>query len=324
MFVRRTLARLAAVALVGTSALAAFEANGYASSSSTAPTHLPPDTAVSRVISANSKASARHFPSSNPHVSWNAKGSKGFRGTGKLADARSKGDVAPKDILGSTDRRVPIADSTAYPNRAITAIDIYFSNGQQQLCTGFFYSPGTIATAGHCVYDSTKGGWITAAVVYPGRSGANLPYGSCDATEADSVVGWVNSTDYRYDYGALKLDCSAGDTVGWFGLYWQPTTLQAEPITITGYPAEKIPAYTQWSMSGQIALDLPFPYFYYDIDTTGGQSGSPLDDQTDIGGFGSDVAIGIHILGRTSFQPNFNAGNRLSQESFDDYESWAT
>lgn len=185
-----------------------------------------------------------------------------------------------------------------------------------------------IATAGHCVYSHSRGGWITSAVVIPGNNGTSEPFGSCDATELYSVNGFVQNNDPGYDYGAMKLDCTIGNTVGWFGLYEDDFGPELSlPIEITGYPGDKSPIGTQWTDSGTVDSEQPFPRIFYAVDTTSGQSGSPVHVTSDLGGnCGSFCVIGIHAKGSNSgpYPGQLNGGTRITSDALDNYENWSS
>lgn len=80
------------------------------------------------------------------------------------------------------------------------------------------------------------------------------------------------------------------------------------PIKISGYPAEIAgkTTYAQYEMSGTISSYTAYRY-YYTIDTSGGQSGSPILDK-------NNVAIGIH----TSLEKNEN-GEWVKVDYVEDY-----
>jgi V8-like Glu-specific endopeptidase len=162
------------------------------------------------------------------------------------------GAAAPQSIIG-TDTRTQVTDTTAYPYRAVTLLIVTYPNGQTFGCSGFLYTTSVVATAGHCIYAPEDGGWATSVEVVPGANGSNnYPYGTCYGTTAYSVDGWVGAADTWFDYGAVKLNCTIGDTVGWFGLRWQSNSWAGQSVTVTGYPSDK-PLDTMWTASGDIA-----------------------------------------------------------------------
>ena len=119
------------------------------------------------------------------------------------------------------------------------------TNNGSQWCTGFLIGPDTLITAGHCVHPGGAGStWYppTALRVYPAYnpSSANpTPFGSCGVTSTMAPAGWTTSADDQYDYGAMKLDCTVGNQTGWFGWWWQPTSLDGQLSKIIGYPGDK-------------------------------------------------------------------------------------
>jgi len=95
--------------------------------------------------------------------------------------------------------------------------------------------------------------------------------------------------------------------VGYFGVdYSTPSGNTA--VVICGYPFEK--NYQMWGMGGPIQNITTYEY-YYEIDTTGGQSGSPIirPDYVGNGVYGS--VLGIH----TGYGGDFakNRGVRITQ-----------
>lgn len=217
------------------------------------------------------------------------------------------------DIIGK-DQRVPVSPATNYPDRAVVQII-----SDQGSCTGFLISKNTIATAGHCVHNEDKG-WITTAVISPGRDGASMPYGSCNLARAYSVKGWTKHQDEDYDYGAIKLDCDIGLTTGFFGVYYARITWDGTFTYLSGYPADK-PS-TQWQTTDTID-DTTSHQLFYSHDTKGGQSGSPV--WYDIQGC-SVCAIAIHTNGRHGLfgkHDNYTHGTKIRAEVFHNYNKWA-
>lgn len=86
----------------------------------------------------------------------------------------------------------------------------------------------------------------------------------------------MSNGDETYDYGSLKLNCTVGNTVGWFGFWWQSASLAGYSTTIQGYPGDK-PFGQQWrgdNVTRTVAVSQDRQVFYQN-DTAGGMSGSP-------------------------------------------------
>jgi glutamyl endopeptidase len=241
--------------------------------------------------------------------------------TSSPASVGSDRRVAPFSVIG-TDTRTRVPDTTAYPFRAVALLNVTNPDGTTDPCTGFFYAPNIVVTAGHCVYFPPAGGWATRIQVIPGNDvDANgkpvTPYGTCLGTTAFTTTGWVQNDDPRYDYGAVKLNCSTGSQTGWLGLSWTTAPLTGTAVTITGYPGDKPPAGSMWTASGRLTGDAERQVFYT-ISTSGGQSGSPVYAP----GCGLYCALAVHAYGVGGSHPNSNAGTRITQAAFDNYQNW--
>ena len=111
---------------------------------------------------------------------------------------------------------------------------------------------------------------------FPGRNASTDPYGSCIITTGFSPFEWVQNQNEYNDWAVVHLNCNIGDTVGWFGYFsvGGQTALRHLPAVVQGYPGDK-PFGTMWGMGGRIAASQKKMVFY-DMDTFGGQSGSPV------------------------------------------------
>lgn len=199
--------------------------------------------------------------------------------------------------------------TTTYPARA--KVLVTFSAGR---CSGTMISPDTVATAGHCVHSGGGGAWQTNVVVYPGRDGASSPYGSCTAKRLYSVTGWTVSGSEEYDYGAIKLNCSVGNTTGWYGITTaNPVNL---PAVVQGYPGDK--PLEQWFSAGKVSAASTRQVFYLN-DTVGGMSGSAV--WYDRNG---PYMIGIHAYGThaSGNHATYNHGTRIITAVFNNLVNW--
>lgn len=241
-----------------------------------------------------------------------------FPANGLASVARGAG-AGPESVIGYDSRRRVYTN--LYPSRAIVFIEL---NGQH-LCTGFMYSPNMVATAGHCVHTGGSTGTWRSRIqmrVYAGRDGAASPFGFCTVARLHSVTGWTQSANPRFDYGAMRLNCTVGSTVGWFGLY-APTdsVLLNSPAIVSGYPGDK--PRDQWTSSDKIRQVIP-EMIAYRMDTIGGHSGSPVWHDRDEATFASGAwAIGVHNYGTgLGLFANANSAARLSSARITNYVNW--
>lgn len=280
-----------------------------------------PDTA----LAASGAAPAARESTGGPY------GSSSYAGGGASAEAQTQGPVAkpdpnarpaepgvrPESVIGA-DSRTRVNPTTTFPYRATALVNFKGSDGATYMCTAWFIGKDTVATAGHCVADggSRKFNSVASYTVWPGANATSQPYGSCKARNLYSVVGWVYDNDSEYDYAAIKLNCTVGNTVGWYGMYWQTATLTGKTVTISGYPADKSPANTQWKASGKIESSTTRK-LSYSIDTSGGQSGSAIVENRPAGSAAcaGQCSMGIHTY-------SGNSGTRITQGVFDNLKSW--
>ena len=227
-------------------------------------------------------------------------------------------DTAPRffgseSVIGS-DGRVQVNPTTSNLQSKATALITFTQNGSSYICTGWMIGANTLATAGHCV-SPAKNQWnsVSSYRIYPAKNGSTNPYGSCTAKWLATDTNWFSNRDANYDYAAIKLNCTVGNSTGWFGFFWQSATLTGLPATIQGYPADKTYG-TQWTMSGTIASSNATTVSY-SIDTYGGQSGSAI--WYNRSGCGV-CSMGIHAYGSSGG----NSGTRITSRVFNNLVSW--
>jgi V8-like Glu-specific endopeptidase len=241
--------------------------------------------------------------------------------TSKLRDIgeASFGPPPPRaETVHGPDNRVKITTTNVYPWRAHASLLITAADGSGWIGTGWFIGPHTLMTAGHVVYIKNSGvpgrdGWVRSIEVMPGRNGSSLPYGKVTSKNFRTVIGWANSGDENFDYGAIIIPTNLGNTTGWFGFgVFSDSDLTSSVGNISGYPGDK-PAGTQWYDAHKIASVNPRKV-YYDIDTFGGQSGSGVYRIISGGRYG----IAIHAYGGATT----NSGTRIVKPVFDNMVAW--
>jgi glutamyl endopeptidase len=224
-------------------------------------------------------------------------------------------DQARAEVIIGVDSRVRITPTTTFPWRAICALKIKAQNNTNWIGTGWLISPRTVITAGHCVYMHAQGGWVKSIKVIPAMDGTIQPYNSCTGTTFRSVVGWVNSKQREYDYGAIILpqNCRPGAKTGVFGFGVRTDAyLKAAFLNLSGYPGDK-GGNQQWFM-GQTTKSVAARVIYYEIDTMGGQSGAPV--WVKVGNV--RTAVGIHTNGHLSG----NSATRIVAPVFNNLQAW--
>lgn len=203
--------------------------------------------------------------------------------------------LEPEAIVEADDRVQ--ANPREYPYTAICSLRIRSSSGKTYMGTGFFISSRILLTAGHCVYIHDDNGWPESIEVIPGREKNEKPFGSVVADQFMSFDDWIENRDRNFDMGVIILpeDCPFGKKVGWFGCktFLDEKEYMGKIFNISGYPGEK-GGREQWKMSGE--GESQGPLLKYDIDTTGGQSGSPVWIVND----NKYYVIGVHTMGNSS------------------------
>ncbi|WP_170191823.1 trypsin-like serine peptidase [Saccharothrix syringae] len=228
-------------------------------------------------------------------------------------------DVGVQSIIGA-DNRTRVDPTTSFPARATVLITRTVNGVESQHCTGWMFSDDLVVTAGHCVYDQSTG-WYTGRLrFYPGANGAgSYPYGSCSATTLRSNTGWTVDGSADADYGAATLNCTIGNTTGWYGAYWTTASLLGTATTIQGYPGDK--GSQQWIHSDQVRQNGSLR-LYYDNDTVGGNSGSSVYTVRAAGSSGCSgrCSLAIHAYGVGS--STHNSGPRITESRFNLIAGW--
>ncbi|HYH08182.1 MAG TPA: serine protease [Thermoanaerobaculia bacterium] len=221
--------------------------------------------------------------------------------------------VLLESVIGADDR-VAIPDTTKLPWRMICALRIRFANGRNYVGTGWFIGPRTVMTAAHCVFAHDEGGWPREIEVIPGLNGTVRPFGSVVGKKFRAPKGWIDGPDSDFDYGAIVLGEDVGQRVGYFGYaVLNNAQLKSTAANISGYPADRDSATKQYFHARTLINATP-KRLVYDIDTFGGQSGSPIYLNMN----GQRVAVGIHTTGSS----RSNSGTRITKEVFDNMNKW--
>ena len=233
---------------------------------------------------------------------------------------------ALESLLGDIDRRKHILETDLTPWRMICCLEIESANGLPYVGTGWFAGPRTIITAGHCVFDPVElGGWARQIRVIPARNGdTETPFGASASKTFSTSDRWQQAQDPDYDYAAIHLSEDLGAKPGHFGIGVLPDAeLQGRLVNVSGYPTTPGDGKLQYFHANRVKA-VTARRVFYDIDTMGGQSGSPVWAYLD--GSEEPVVIGIHAygIGGTPAALNVvaNSGPRILPEVLELIRTW--
>lgn len=248
-----------------------------------------------------------------------------------------------QQVIGTDDGRELVTNTTDFPWSTIGWISSEWDRqGQSGSVSGgtgsVFLSPYHVLTAAHVVWDKAEqeasgNGYAGSVTVNFGQSGQERYYGTARVTDMMTFNGWTNDSNWTLtsggewvpdsrsgDLALLTLDRNIGDRVGYFG--YDTDVDDSLNVNIAGYPADLANSWTWehgYSVSAEDAPDVDLYKDFggidevvggilrYEIDTAGGQSGSPVwryDDETD-----NRYMVGVHVAGTSSY----NSAVRLTE-----------
>ncbi|HQS83536.1 MAG: hypothetical protein B7Y25_05895 [Alphaproteobacteria bacterium 16-39-46] len=238
-------------------------------------------------------------------------------------------------ISSFLDKRSRIRTPVGYPWGIHGFLETQFSDHIAR-GSATFISKSCILTAAHCLYSPHREE-PKSIVFYLGmnqsfkfdfRRGVQLVTKYTKKVEGLEIYvhsSYLEEEDENYDFGIVKLGEDTGREVGWASLKSPDhNELESMQVNVTGYPASKspfnmafhIPSYNMYTMSGLIKK-ISKHKIYYDIDTSGGQSGSGV---WRINQDKKIECVGVHTTGGSKLEGN--GAVRMNQENISIISEW--
>ncbi|WP_406854407.1 trypsin-like peptidase domain-containing protein [Alsobacter sp. KACC 23698] len=245
--------------------------------------------------------------------------------TGKSARPLFRPESSGLESVLDADERTRIVNTSESPWRMVCALSIDSEWGTY-VGTGWFVAPTTLITAGHCVFDRNQmNGWARRIAVTPARDRELTPFGSAVSTRFSTVDRWLSDQDPDFDIAAIHLDepmltdPSAVFRVGAL----TDEELVDYMINVSGYPGTPGGGQELYWAKNRIRAVTPRRIFY-DVDTSGGQSGGPayIFREGEI----QPIVVGIHAYGLggtpASMNMRVNSAPRIIPAVVDQIEHW--
>jgi V8-like Glu-specific endopeptidase len=209
------------------------------------------------------------------------------------------------DILGPLPRWQPVSAEQArgHPHAAIASVRIHIVGAGTTTAffsgTGWFVAPDRVVTAAHVLdlrraWASVPGASSWHLEVVPGESSADpQPFGATWAERVERHPRFVDDGVSPWDLAVMKVKPPSGLTTA-LCIDVQPALAGVGIVLkIAGYAWNGGSPDAQFQHTGQVQAREGAAIFY-DIDTEGGQSGSPL--LLRMGA--AEVAVGVHTGGQ--------------------------
>ncbi len=191
--------------------------------------------------------------------------------------------VAPEVIIGPDGRYAVGNSNSDFPYSTVARINwVYYPGPVASWCTGWMVGRSTVITSAHCLYDAIKrpdNPWVYDVTAFPGYNIASnqaVPFGSCNFLDYFVPNLWIlNGQPKEYDFGYIRLGCDIGNKSGYLGYTFFEGSGAGKFLQLIGFPQDKSFGNEMWLGLGSL-LHSDELFTYYDNDTVGGNSGSPV------------------------------------------------
>ncbi len=220
------------------------------------------------------------------------------------------------------DNRIRVTTPSIYPFSAICGLTIVNQRMERFAGTGFLAGPRLVITAGHNLFFHGEG-WMRRVEVFPGLDQNRVALAVRSSSYLATVDGWISDANREFDFGAVFLKEDLNEVAGFLSFSkLTANSLNTITVSLTGYPLDPpresgFPSggTTCWTASGSVRAEMN--QLTYDIDSSIGQSGSPL-----IARFpGQADEFQVVAIHNTAY-PNFNAATRINDAVFAQILRW--
>ncbi|EOH55520.1 trypsin-like serine peptidase [Enterococcus faecium] len=223
---------------------------------------------------------------------------------GGVADAvtgTSNLNIQPRSIIG-TDERIQITDTKAEPYNSMVFVAADGNAG-----SGAVIGKNTVLTAAHVVRKILENTNKDSIYVIPGRNGSKLPYGKFKIKSVYIPQSYIDHASGDTDIAVITVDTlnnkSIGEVVPVLPIKLSNSVENGVSLATTGFPGDKTWG-TMWTAQGKVTGQTN-TRVYYDMDTKGGQSGSPVYNE-------KNEIIAVHTTGGSKN----NFGTKINDEYY--------
>jgi V8-like Glu-specific endopeptidase len=204
-------------------------------------------------------------------------------------------------------------------------MEMDYGSGSIYMGTGTLIGENYVITAAHNLYDRRSGSIPQKITFFPGLRHKKI----YAASQADRIIyhprymDTNNKTFKDVDIGIIRLTEPLGKKIGSLGVKTLSNSQLSEisegkKVNVTGYPGDYAGGTLMCTMEGPIK-EWSQTRFFYDIDTTPGQSGSGVWVEED----GEHAVVGVHTYGNDEGK-NLNSGTRINDDNGNLIKIWTS